>query len=130
MILGSDEIKRDRDGDIPIRFGSAVTFVRAREGEMPGVEIFSPLLKDMPVTPKLYETLNQVNLEFGLGKVVLTPSGEIVLSTLLLAETLTHAELATGLQAVSAAADFFDTKLKERLGGETWFEDEGESFDV
>jgi hypothetical protein len=58
--LGVSELKYDAAGDIPIRFGNAMVFVRLL-GDPPRVRVFSPMLWELRTTEGLYEALNDIN---------------------------------------------------------------------
>jgi len=71
-----------------------------------------------------------INIDLPLAKAFLTPADEVMLSTVLLGTSLTVEELGFALQVTGRMADHYDTKLRDRFGGHTWFEDEGEPVDV
>lgn len=58
--LGFDTLEFDEDGDIPIRYGSVLLFVRV-SGDTPSVRIYAPVLRDIRKTPELLERLNELN---------------------------------------------------------------------
>lgn len=71
--LKLDEIERDEDGDIPIRSGSAVVFIRAIDDESPRIEIFAPLLEDFAMRPEVFEAVNAINRKTPFAKATVNP---------------------------------------------------------
>src|SRR3954470_21850688 len=62
QIIGVEELRKDADGDIPIRSGSALTFARLLDGPTgPMFRVFSPLLGEVKKSNKLLERLNEIN---------------------------------------------------------------------
>jgi hypothetical protein len=59
-VTGIADLGFDDDGDIGVRFGSAVTFARVI-GEPPIVHWFSPVLRDVPEQSGILERLNLIN---------------------------------------------------------------------
>ncbi len=128
--LGVERLERDPAGDFPFRLGSSLSFVRVIEAEPPRVEIAAPIVRDLERTPALLEGLNEINLKLRFVKAVVTPANEVILAADLLAWTLHERELLFVLNLVLRAADEFDSKIRERFGGLTMYEEEGEAIDV
>jgi hypothetical protein len=57
---GIENLAYDKDGDIAVRYGSALLFVRFMEYPQ-SVRIYSPLLEEVEEQPGLYERLNDIN---------------------------------------------------------------------
>jgi hypothetical protein len=125
--LGTSEINRDDDGDIPIRFGSAMVYVRVDEAtDRPSRVLFiCPLVSGIPKSPELFESLNEINLQLQLGRVVLS-EGRVTLEAELVADTMSPPELNWALDLVANASDYFDSKLVARFGGTASFDEEAE----
>jgi hypothetical protein len=130
-ILGVSELQRDDDGDVPVRAGSSMCFVRVIEhSDQPSrVVLICPLVSGVEHSADLYESLNEINLQLTVGRVVLTDNG-VVLEIELLADTISPQELNWALDAAMSAANYFDTKLVARFGGSTFFDEEGDSVEV
>lgn len=119
--LGTSEIKYDPSGDIPIRFGNAMVFVRL-VGAPPRVRIFSPMLWDLRSTDGLLEALNDINLQVDAGRVIWT--GEEVIAAIdLPARGLTGEYVALACFQIGSLADHFDNQLADRFGGRTMFQE-------
>ncbi len=128
--LGVERLERNPAGDFPFRLGSSLSFVRVIEAEPPRVEIVAPIVRDLERTPALLEGLNEINLKLRFAKAVVTPANEVILTADLPAWTLHERELLFVLNLVLRAADEFDSKIRERFGGRTMYEEEGEAIDV
>jgi hypothetical protein len=118
--LGQSEIEYDATGDIPIRFGNSMVFVRLL-GSPPRVRIFSPMLWDLRTTGGLFEALNNINSNIDLGRVFWTGK-EVVIAIDLPARGLTGDFVALACFQVGSLADHIDDQLAERFGGKTMFQ--------
>jgi hypothetical protein len=129
--FGLSAVQRDQDGDIPLRRGSTVLYVRPHDGESPFLEIFAPLVRDFRMSPAVYEAVNAINLQVPMAKAMVVGGGaQIVLSSQLLTHTLSTAEFLLAVDLVSHAADHFDTALEKQFGGRTLLEDESDAIAV
>ena len=61
----------DTDGDIGIRSGSAMVFVRVRDNP-PLVDVFSPVLTDVDANEKLYVRLSELTHRMPIGRLYCT----------------------------------------------------------
>lgn len=114
--LGVDELERDLDGDIPIRAGSAMMFVRTVDSVPPVVSIFSPILTGVERSPDLLEALNEINDRIMFGR-VFWHGGNVVAMTELLAVRISPEQIAFACLEMGALADRIDDALRERFGG-------------
>jgi hypothetical protein len=120
QILEVDQVNRDPDGDIRIRYGSTMCFVRGIE-DPPSVRLFAPMVIDVPQTPALLADLNDINLNITVGRVVHTPANEVLFSLELYGEQLTVEIVRASLDAATTIADHFDHQLQSRFGGKTLY---------
>jgi hypothetical protein len=120
QILQVDQVNRDPDGDIRIRYGSTMCFVRGIE-DPPSVRLFAPMVIDIPQTPALLADLNDINLNITVGRVVHTPANEVLFSLELYGEQLTVEIVRASLDAATTIADHFDHQLQSRFGGKTLY---------
>lgn len=113
---------RDSEGDIAIRVGSSVVFVRvtpdARE-----IVIFSVLVHDVEGRSRAAELLNDLNTESRFGRFALHRD-KVFCSMSLLAEPFVPLHLRTALRIMSDIADGIDDELAVSLRGRTTFSDE------
>lgn len=131
-LLKLQELRRDNDGDIPINTGHSLIFVRTVEvkDQIPYVHIFSPVLRDVPKSPELLETLNEINLGIMFAKFVHTPAQEIVLASDVPAMGISPQQVAWATSFMSHVADYYHTQISKRFGGAQWSEDTRPSVDV
>jgi hypothetical protein len=119
--LGVKELKYDDAGDIPIRFGNSMVFVRLL-GDPPRVRVFSPMLWELRTTEGLYEALNDINARIESGRVFWT-GNEVIAAIDLPARGLTGEYVALTCFQMGALADHFDDELAARFGGRTMFQE-------
>jgi hypothetical protein len=119
--LGTDEIVRDKDGDIPIRQGSALLFVRTMDGAPPVVRVFSLVLRGVESSQPLLEALNEINGKIMFGR-VLWASGRVLVSAEVSAVGISTEQIAFVCLQIGALADHLDDELGDRFGGEKMFD--------
>ncbi len=112
----------DGDGDIPIRIGSALMFVRAMGGRPPLVQVFSPIVRNVDATPALLEALNDVNRQVLFGRAFWTQR-EIVVAMEITAIGISPEQIAFACVQLGNLADDLDDRLRGRFGGTTVFEE-------
>jgi hypothetical protein len=120
FIAGADLVP-DRDGDIPIRVGSALMFVRPLPGVPPLVQVFAPLVSGVDATPAMLESLNDINRSILFGRVFWTER-EVVVAMELTAVGISVAQIAFACVQLGNLADHLDDVLRGRFGGRTMFE--------
>lgn len=110
---------QDRVGDIAIRVGSTVVFVRvtsdARE-----VLIFSILVHDVEGRSRAVELLNDLNTESRYGRFALHRD-RVFMSMSVLAQPFVAHHLRTAVRIMSELADGLDDDLARKLRGRTTF---------
>jgi hypothetical protein len=123
-LLGTESVAVDPDGDIPIRSGSSVSYLRLADGpEGAMLRVFSPLLSDVQQTPELLARLNELNAESFFVRFFWT-SDHVMCSVDLVAESLDVEEIKNALDAVTFYADKLDDDLKARFGGSRMIEED------
>ena len=121
-LLGSNEIVRDKDGDIRIRHGNAIVFVRTIDGTPPVVRIFSPVLRGVEASRPLLEALNEINGKIMFGR-VLFASGGVIVSAEISAAGIHTEQIAFVCLQIGALADRLGDELGDRFGGEKMFDE-------
>ncbi len=116
VFLGVEELERDPDGDIPIRAGSAILFVRMLDSIPPVVSIFSPVLNEVERSPDLLQAINEINDRVTFGR-VFWHGGTVVAMTELLALRISPEQIAFACLHLGELADVLDDTLRERFGG-------------
>lgn len=114
---------RDADGDITIRVGSSLVFVRTTPAA-DEVVLFSVMVHDVEGRSRAVEVLNDLNVEAKYGRFALFRD-RVFVTMSLLAHPFVPAHLLRGLRIISRMADEMDDSLAAKLRGRTTFEDEG-----
>ena len=123
-ILGLETVKIDSDGDIPVRHGSAVSFVRVVDGPMgPYLRVFAPVLRSVQKSEALLNRLNELNASSPYVRFFWS-NDQIFCSSDTHAEDLQRSEINNALGAVGWHSDNLDDALKNDFGGERMVEEE------
>lgn len=113
--------EKDADGDIPVRSGSALVFVRVLP-DLPVVGLFAPLVRGITGRTRAAEVLSDLNRTWTMVKFVLVDDG--VLAVIQLPAVPFVAEhLRDMLGLLSQVADALDDELADRLEGRLPFAD-------
>ena len=120
FVSGADLVP-DRDGDLPIRVGSAIMFVRPVSGRPPLLQLFSPLVSGVDMTPALLDSLNDINRSILFGR-VFWAEREVVVSMELTSVGISAKQIAFACVQLGNLADHLDDVLRGRFGGRTMFE--------
>ncbi|MGI8722650.1 MAG: T3SS (YopN, CesT) and YbjN peptide-binding chaperone 1 [Geodermatophilaceae bacterium] len=112
----------DDDGDIPIRSGSAIVFVRVAE-DGPFIELFSPVLVEVEGSPLALERISQLNrwvrfVSFGWD------AGTVHASMHLYCHPFVPEHLRHAVAVLTSVADRLDDELRLGLGGRAFFGEE------
>lgn len=121
-ILGSEDLVVDEDGDIPVRSGSALFYVRVLDGDPSLVRVFSTMLTGVKPTKKLFKTLNDINAQIVSGRVFWVDE-DIVVVTEIVGSHLDREELEHACRAIGTIADTFDDQIQREHGGEKAFDE-------
>jgi hypothetical protein len=120
--LETDDLVFDEEGDVPIRRGSALYYVRVGRHEPYRVEVVSSVLSEVEESYELLRTLNEINAGI-YGIQAYFRKGRVIFSADMLAETLQPDELERACALISGAADKYDDELQAKFGGKKTFED-------
>ncbi|MDX6738687.1 T3SS (YopN, CesT) and YbjN peptide-binding chaperone 1 [Actinocorallia sp. A-T 12471] len=122
----------DKDGSIPVRRGSALYYIDVIDrGDSPHlVRVWSIVLRNVAGGRQLLKALNSINGRILQAKVFLTDEGKVIMSTELLADTVTVANLSYACDAIGDLADRFDDELQADFSGEKSFEDDEDAVSV
>ncbi len=120
--LRTDQLVRDDDGDVRIRSGSAVVFVRLLPGPPPVVRVFSPILRGVAPSPELLSAVNEVNASVVYVRALCAADG-VFLAMEIPAQAVDAERVGHACAEVGNLADVLDGELRERFGGKTAFED-------
>lgn len=117
-------VQIDSDGDYSVARGSTRAFVRVLEhpnGEATFINVFALVLRDVPLTPALYEYVATKGGDYIFGHLELRKGddgkGYLVFSHTLLGDYLDQDELMYAVFGVSGTADDLDDELQTQFGG-------------
>lgn len=110
---------RNEQGDVAIRVGSAVVFLRST-ADCRELVLFSPLVHDVVNRSRACEVLNDLNVESRYGRFALHRD-RVFAQISVPAKPFVPAHLRQALHALSQIADGIDEELAAKLGGRTTF---------
>lgn len=113
--------EKDDDGDIPVRSGSALMFVRVRH-ETPVVEVFAPLVRDISDRTRAAEVVADLNRGSLFIRYVLFDDTVMAVISLP-AMPFVPAHVRDMLSVLSDTAGNIDDEVATRLGGRLMFEE-------
>jgi hypothetical protein len=119
MKSDADQLQVDADGDIGIRAGSAMVFVRVRENP-PLVDVFSPVLTEVEPTERLYVKLSELTHRMPIGRLYCTDD-TVWASVPVFGRNFQPAHLMLAVQVMTGLADELDDRLHGEFGGKRFF---------
>jgi hypothetical protein len=114
-----DQLIADADGDIGIRAGSAMVFVKVRQ-DPPLVDVFSPILTQITPSEKLYGRLSELTNRMPIGR--LYCANETVWASVpVFGRNFQPSHLTLAVQVMTGLADELDDRLHGEFGGRRFF---------
>ena len=114
-----EALQVDSDGDIGIRSGSAMVFVRVRDNP-PLVDVFSPVLTEVELTEKLYVKLSDLTNRMPIGRLYCT-NDTVWASVPVFGRDFQPTHLMLAVQVMTGLADELDERLQGEFGGRRFF---------
>jgi len=114
-----EALQVDSDGDIGIRSGSAMVFVRVRDNP-PLVDVFSPVLTEVEPTEKLYVKLSELTNRMPIGRLYCT-ADTVWASVPVFGRDFQATHLMLAVQVMTGLADELDDRLHGEFGGRRFF---------
>ena len=115
----SDQLQVDSDGDINIRAGSAMVFVRVRDNP-PLVDVFSPVLTEVEPTEQLYVKLSELTNRMPIGRLYCA-NDTVWASIPVFGRNFQATHLMLAVQVMTGLADELDDRLHGEFGGKRFF---------
>jgi hypothetical protein len=116
---------RDAEGDVAIRVGSTMLFLRtSKDGQE--VVVFAPVVHDVAGRSRATEVLNDLNVEARWVKFQLIKD-RVFVTISVLSRPFVPAHLRQAVRILSDVADGIDNELATKLNGRTTFSDHDES---
>jgi hypothetical protein len=119
MRVAPDSLPVDNDGDIGIRSGSAMVFVRVRDSP-PLVDVFSPVLTGVNANERLYQKLSELTHRMPIGRLYFT-GNTVWASVPVFGRDFQHTHLMLAVEVMTGLADELDDKLQGEFGGKRFF---------
>jgi hypothetical protein len=113
--LTVDEIVYDSDGDVPIRVGEAVIFVRCDE-DRGFAAVFCEVVTGVASSADLLEAVNEINTEIRGARAMVVDIGVMVAAEVEAGPGFEEA-LGRACDAVAAIANYWAPQLQQRFGG-------------
>jgi hypothetical protein len=114
-----DQLPVDSDGDIGIRAGSAMVFVRIRENPAL-VDVFSPILTDIEASERLYGRLSELTTKMPIGRLYFA-NKTVWASVPVFGRDFQPTHLMLAVQVMTGLADELDDRLHGDFGGRRFF---------
>ncbi|HEX5596130.1 MAG TPA: hypothetical protein VFX61_08980 [Micromonosporaceae bacterium] len=114
-----EQLQVDADGDIGIRAGSAMVFVRVRDNP-PLVDVFSPVLTEVEPTERLYVKLSELTNRMPIGRLYCT-NDTVWASIPVFGRSFQPLHLMLAVQVMTGLADELDDRLLGEFGGRRFF---------
>ncbi|NJC68726.1 YbjN domain-containing protein [Planosporangium thailandense] len=114
-----DALSVDPDGDIGIRAGSAMVFVRVRDNP-PLIDVFSPVLTEVEPTERLYVKLSELTNRMPIGRLYCT-NDTVWASVPVFGRDFQPTHLMLAVQVMTGLADELDDRLHGEFGGKRFF---------
>lgn len=115
----ADQLQVDSDGDINIRAGSAMVFVRVRDNP-PLVDVFSPVLTEVEPTEQLYVKLSELTNRMPIGRLYCA-NDTVWASIPVFGRNFQATHLMLAVQVMTGLADELDDRLHGEFGGKRFF---------
>ncbi len=119
-----EALQVDKDGDIGIRSGSAMVFVRIRDNP-PLVDVFSPVLTEVEASEQLYVKLSELTNRMPIGRLYCV-NDTVWASIPVFGRDFQATHLMLAVQVMTGLADELDDRLHGEFGGKRFF-GEGDS---
>lgn len=114
-----EHLQVDADGDVSIRAGSAMVFVRVRDMP-PLVDVFSPVLTEVEPTEQLYVRLSELTNRMPIGRLYCT-NDTVWASVPVFGRNFQPTHLMLAVQVMTGLADELDDRLHGEFGGKRFF---------
>jgi hypothetical protein len=117
---GSDRVVADGDGDYPVRFGSALYYVRLTGEPDPDVQVFAVALQEVPASAELLAELNEINSRIRFARIFHIQQ-EVLVETNLAGESVDPLGFRTACEAVAQVAGKVGPTLAKKYGGRVFY---------
>lgn len=121
-ITDNGRVRPDHDGDYPVRFGSALYYVRLVGADQPDVQVFAVAVDDVPASPELLAEINEINTRVRFARVFHVRE-QVLVETDLVGDAVDPHGFINACQTVARISDQLGPVLSKGYGGRTAFEE-------
>lgn len=121
-LTGADKVLTDHDGDYPVRYRSALYYVRLVGEIDPVVQVFAIAVNDIEPSAGLYERLNEINADIGFARTFWV-RGQVLVESDLAGRTVNPEDFDKACHTVATITDRIGPLIAEEFGGHTAFAD-------
>lgn len=114
-----EKLEIDAEGEISVRAGSAMVFVRVHANP-PMVDVYSPILTEVRPNEKLYQRLSQLTRRMPIGRLYFSDS-TVWASVPVFGRDFQATHLMLAVQVMTGLADELDDRLHGEFGGKRFF---------
>lgn len=125
-LIGATKVTPDADGDYPVRYRSALYYVRVVGTVDPVVQVFSVAVADVKPTAALFKELNTINSTIKFARTFWVHD-QVLVETEMVGEGVDPADFDNACEAVATITGHFGPILAGKFGGKTAFADEKDS---
>lgn len=125
VLTQTPRVVPDHDGDYPVRFGSALYYVRLVGTGDPDVQVFAVAVDGVEQSPELLGELNAINCRIRFGR-VFHVAGQVLVETDIVGDEIGPRGFRNACELVAGVADRIGPELVRKYGGRTAFEDSKE----
>ncbi len=122
QMLGTDDVEFDEEGDIPVKRGDVMLFIRVLDDPL-SVLVFSPILVGVTESHALFSRLNELNAGVHFIRFCVTHGG-VVADIELFGSQFRPGLLGDACTAISEMAESTGPELQREFGGRLFFGDE------
>jgi len=127
MLTEIGSVTVDKDGEFSFADGSTRVFIQVVEFETFNVvQVYTPVLRQVPLTPSFYEYVALHADDYVFGNLALSKmedgTGFLVFAYSILADYLDFEELHRAVGAVASTGDTIDDQLKAQFGGKRFMD--------
>ena len=117
-----DRVVPDDDGDYPVRYGSALYYVRLVGEARPDVQVFAIAVAGLDATPELLADLNDINTRARFAR-VFHVRDQVLVETDLVGDAIDPSGFFNACRTVARITDDIGPGLVAQHGGTTAFDD-------
>jgi hypothetical protein len=121
-LTDGERVVPDDDGDYPVRYRSALYYVRLVGNDRPDVQVFAVAVADVRSSPEILADINEINTRARFAR-VFHVRDQVLVETDLVGDDIEPGSFYNACRTVATIADDIGPDLVSRHGGRTSFDD-------